>query len=79
MAEQKETVENKKEKQKIETQPKVQNLQKKESAWLYVGNSRFELDIGGKKIILWRNTIYRNLPDEAVKELKEKGLLKSIG
>ena len=56
--------------------------EKKPIAWVYVGDkNRLEVDLGKDKgsIILWRNTVYRKLPEcKAIEELKEKGLLKPI-
>jgi len=56
--------------------------EKRPIAWVYVGDkNRLDIDLGKGKgsIILWRNTVYRKLPEcKAIEELKEKGLLKPI-
>lgn len=67
-----------------ETSREAREGQKKPVAYVYVGNRNryeFEAEVDGEKraLVLWRNTVYRNLPDcEAVRELIEKGALKPI-
>ena len=63
---------------------KAQEPQKKPVAYVYVGNQNryeFEAEVDGEKrtFLLWRNMVYRNLPDcEAVRELIKKGELKLV-
>ena len=64
-----------------ETQKKPE---KRVVAWVYVGNeNRLEVKLGEKDedgvLVLWRNTVYRKLPEcKAIEELKEKEVLKPI-
>ncbi len=54
---------------------------KKPVAYVYVGNeNRIEVKIGKEKtLILWRNAVYRNLPEcKEIEELIKKGDLKPI-
>jgi len=68
------------EKQTAEKQPE----EKKPVAYVYVGNkNRLELEIGegeDKRVLtLWRNMVYRNLPEcKEVEELIKKGEIKPI-
>ncbi|HFC98261.1 MAG TPA: hypothetical protein ENJ40_07385 [Thermosulfurimonas dismutans] len=62
----------------------AQEPQKKPVAYVYVGNQNryeFEAEVDGEKrtFVLWRNMVYRNLPDcEAVRELIKKEELKPV-
>ena len=64
--------------------PQAQEPQKKPVVYVYVGDQNryeFEAEMEGEKrtFILWRNMVYRNLPDcEAVRELIKKEELKPI-
>ncbi|RUM89258.1 MAG: hypothetical protein DSZ24_01680 [Thermodesulfatator sp.] len=63
---------------------KAEAQEKKPFAYIYVGDeNRVEVEVeeGGKKrtLSLWRNVVYRNLPDdEAIRNLVAEGKLKPL-